>query len=335
VFGMRRREFILALGGAAAGPSLLWPLPTRAQQPERVRRIAILMSVSDDSEGRGRVAAFREGFRQLGWQEGRNVRIEYRWSGGDASRAKTNAAELAGLTPDVIVAGGTTALIPMRHATGSIPVVFVGSADPVGQGFVESLPRPGGNMTGFTIFEVSLVGKLLEVLKQTAPDVTQVALPYSPGNSNAADYWRALETIAPTFALMPIAAIVRDPSEIERALAALPGEGRGGLLLPPDALITAQRELIITLAARHRLPAVYPFRFFVAGGGLMSYGPDNRDLYRRAASYVDRILRGEKPADLPVQAPTKYELVINLKTAKALGLEVPATLLARADEVIE
>jgi ABC-type uncharacterized transport system substrate-binding protein len=335
VFDMRRREFITLLGGAAAGPSLLWPLAARAQQPERVRRLGILMSVLDDSEGQARVAAFRDVFQQLGWHEGRNVRIEYRWSGGDASRAKTHAAELAALTPDVILAGGTTALIPIRHATGSIPVVFVGSADPVGQGFVQSLPRPGGNMTGFTIFEVSLVGKLLEVLKQTAPDVTQVVQVYSPGNSNAADYWHALETIAPIFALKVVAARVRDSGEIERALAALPGDGRSGLLLPPDAIITAQRDLIIALAARYRLPAVYPFRFFVMDGGLMSYGPDNRDLYRRAASYVDRILKGEKPADLPVHAPTKYELVINLKTAKALGLDVPATLLARADEVIE
>jgi putative ABC transport system substrate-binding protein len=237
--------------------------------------------------------------------------------------------------PDVILVGGTTALIPTHKATRSIPIVFVGSADPVGQGFVERLPRPGGNMTGFTIFEVSLVGKLLEALTQVAPDIARVALVHSPTNSNAADYWRSLEALAPRFNVKPVAAPVRDADEIERTFAALTGEKNSGLLVPPDAVTTAQRRLIIALAARYRLPAVYPLRFFVTSGGLMSYGVDNLDLYRRAASYVDRIFRGENPGELPVQAPTKFELAINLKTARALGLEVPTPLLARADEVIE
>ena len=327
---MRRREFITLLGGTVAA----WPLLAGAQQADRVRRIGVLMGVANDAEGEARVAAFRQGLQQLGWVEGRNVLVEYRWGAGDAARLKIQAAEVAAMMPDVILAGGTAALVPMQQATRSIPIVFVGSADPVGQGFVASRPRPGGNMTGFTIFEVSLVGKMLEALKQIAPGTARVALIYSPTNSNAADYWRSLETVAPTLALKPVAAPVRDADEIERACAALAGE-RNGLLVPPDAITTARRELIIALAARYRLPAVYPFRFFVTSGGLMSYGPDTLDPYRRAASYVDRILKGEKPGDLPVQAPAKFELVINLKTAKTLGLDVPPTLLARADEVIE
>jgi putative ABC transport system substrate-binding protein len=248
---------------------------------------------------------------------------------------KIQAAEMAAMMPDVILAGGTAAIVPMQQATHSIPIVFVGSADPVGRGFVASRPRPGGNITGFTIFEVSVVGKMLEVLKQIAPGTARAMLIYSPTNSNAADYWRLLDTVASAFPVKPVAAPVRDADEIERACAALAGESNGGLVIPPDSMTTARRELIIALAARYRLPAVYPFRFFVTSGGLMSYGPDTRDPYQRAAGYVDRILKGEKPADLPVQAPTKYELVINLKTAKALGLDVPPTLLARADEVIE
>jgi putative ABC transport system substrate-binding protein len=328
---IERRKFLARLGGAAAA----WPLAARAQQADRVRRIGVLMGVANDAEGEARVAAFRQGLQQLGWVEGRNVLVEYRWGGGDPARLKIQAAEVAAMMPDVILAGGTTALVPMQQATRSIPIVFVGSADPVGRGFVASRPRPGGNMTGFTIFEVSLVGKMLEALKQIAPVTARAVLIYSPTNSNAADYWRSLETVAPTFAVKPVAAPVRDADEIERACAALAGERNGGLLVPPDAITTARRELIIALAARYRLPAVYPFRFFVTSGGLMSYGPDTLDPYRRAAGYVDRILKGEKPADLPVQAPTKFELVINLKTAKALGLEVPPTLLARADEVIE
>ena len=331
MFGMKRREFITLLGGTVAA----WPLMARAQPADRVRRIGVLMGVANDAEGEARVAAFRQGLQQLGWVEGRNVLVEYQWGGGDPARLKIQAAEVAAMMPDVILAGGTAALVPMQQETRSIPIVFVGSADPVGRGFVASRPRPGGNMTGFTIFEVSLVGKMLEALKQVAPGTARVVLIYSPTNSNAADYWRSLETVAPTLAVKPVAAPVRDADEIERACAALAGERNGGLLVPPDAITTARRELIIALAARYRLPAVYPFRFFVTSGGLMSYGPDTLDPYRRAAGYVDRILKGEKPADLPVQAPTKYETVINLKTAKALGLTVPPTLLARADEVIE
>jgi putative ABC transport system substrate-binding protein len=328
--GMRRREFITLIGGAVAAS----PFAVRAQA-DGIKRLTILMSVADDPEGQARVAAFRQGLQQLGWAEGRNVRIEYRWGNADAGRLKTYAAEAVTAAPDVILVGGTTALIPTHKATRSIPIVFVGSADPVGQGFVERLPRPGGNMTGFTIFEVSLVGKLLEALTQVAPDIARVALVHSPTNSNAADYWRSLETLAPRFNVKPVAAPVRDADEIERTFAALTGEKNSGLLVPPDAVTTAQRRLIIALAARYRLPAVYPLRFFVTSGGLMSYGVDNLDLYRRAASYVDRIFRGENPGELPVQAPTKFELAINLKTARALGLEVPGMLLARADEVIE
>jgi len=328
---VRRREFISLLGGAAAA----WPLMAGAQQADRVRRIGVLMGVANDTEGEARVAAFRQGLQHLGLVEGRNVLMEYRWGGGDPARLKIQAAEVAAMMPDVILAGGTAALVPMQQATRSIPIVFVGSADPVGRGFVASRPRPGGNMTGFTIFEVSLVGKMLEALKLIAPGTARTMLIYSPTNSNAADYWRSLDTVAPTFAVKPVAAPVRDADEIERACAALAGERNGGLVVPPDAITTARRELIIALAAQYRLPAVYPFRFFVTSGGLMSYGPDTRDPYRRAAGYVDRILKGEKPADLPVQAPTKYELAINLKTARALGLTVPDSLLARADEVIE
>jgi len=327
---MRRREFITLVSGAVAA----WPFTARAQA-HGVKRLTILMSVADDPEGQARVAAFRQGLQQLGWAEGRNVRIEYRWGNADAGRLKTYAAEAVTAAPDVILVGGTTALIPTHKATRSIPIVFVGSADPVGQGFVERLPRPGGNMTGFTIFEVSLVGKLLEALTQVAPDIARVALVHSPTNFNAADYWRSLEALAPRLNLKPVAAPVRDADEIERTFAALTGEKNSGLLVPPDAITTAQRGLIIALAARYRLPAVYPLRFFVTSGGLMSYGVDNLDLYRRAASYVDRILKGENPGELPVQAPTKFELAINLKTARALGLEVPTPLLARADEVIE
>ena len=326
-----RRELLAALGGAAAA----WPLATRAQQAERMRRIGVLMGVANDAEGEARVAAFRQGLQQLGWVEGRNVLVEYRWGGGDPSRLKIQAAEVAVMMSDVILAGGTAALVPMQQATRSIPIVFVGSADPVGRGFVASRLRPGGNMTGFTIFEVSLIEKMLEALKQIAPGTARAVLIYSPTNSNAADYWGSLEMVAPTFAVKPVAAPVRDADEIERACAALSGERNDGLLVPPDPITTAQRELIIALAARYRLPAVYPFRFFVTSGGLMSYGPDTVDPYRRAAGYVDRILKGEKPGELPVQAPTKYELVINLKTAKAIGVTVPPTLLARADEVIE
>jgi putative ABC transport system substrate-binding protein len=328
--GMRRREFITLVSGAVAA----WPFTARAQA-HGIKRLTILMSVADDPEGQARVAAFRQGLQQLGWAEGRNVRIEYRWGNADAGRLKTYAAEVVTAVPDVILVGGTTALIPTQKATRTIPIVFVGSADPVGQGFVERLPRPGGNMTGFTIFEVSLVGKLLEALTQIAPGIARVALVHSPTNSNAADYWRSLETLAPTFNVKPVAAPVRDADEIEHTFSALTGEKNSGLLVPPDAITTAQRGLIIALAAPYRLPAVYPLRFFVTSGGLMSYGVDNLDLYRRAASYVDRILKGENPGELPVQAPTKFELAINLKTARALGLEVPTPLLARADEVIE
>ena len=327
---MRRREFITLVSGAVAA----WPFTARAQA-HGIKRLTILMSVADDPEGQARVAAFRQELQQLGWAEGRNVRIEYRWGNADAGRLKTYAAEMVTAAPDVILVGGTTALIPAQKATRSIPIVFVGSADPVGQGFVERLPRPGGNMTGLTNVAGSLVGQLMEALAQIAPGIARVALVHSPSNSNAADYWRSLETLAPTFNVKPVPAPVRDADEIERTFTALAGEKNGGLLVPPDAVTTAQRGLIIALAARYRLPAVYPLRFFVTSGGLMSYGVDNLDLYRRAASYVDRIPKGEIRVDLLLGAPKKLELAINLKTARALGLEVATSLLARADEVIE
>jgi len=329
--GMRRRQFITLLGGTVAA----WPLMAEAQRADRVRRIGVLMGVANDAEGEARVAAFRQGLQQLGWVEGSNVLVEYRWGGGDPARLETQAAEMAAMMPDLILAGGTAALVPMQRATRAIPIVFVGSADPVGRGFVASRLRPGGKTTGFTIFEVSLVGKMLEALKKIAPGTARAVLIYSPTSPNAADYWRSLETAAPTLVVKPVGAPVHDADEIERACAAQAGERNVGLLVSPDPITTARRELIIALAAKYRLPTVYPFRFFVTSGGLMSYGPDTFDLYRRAAGYVDRILKGEKPADLPVQAPTKYELVINLKTAKTLGLDVPPSLLARADEVIE
>jgi len=246
-----RRKFLATVGGAAA-----WPLAARAQQGERMRRIGVLMGVANDAEGEARVAAFWQGLQQLGWVEGRNVLVEYRWGGGDPSRLKIQAAEVAVMMPDVILAGGTAALVPMQQATRSIPIVFVGSADPVGRGFVASRPRPGGNITGFTIFEVSVVGKMLEVLKQIAPGTARAMLIYSPTNSNAADYWRLLDTVASAFPVKPVAAPVRDADEIERACAALAGESNGGLVIPPDSMTTARRELIITLAARYRLPAV-------------------------------------------------------------------------------
>jgi putative tryptophan/tyrosine transport system substrate-binding protein len=327
---MRRREFI-ALVGAVAG----WPLAARAQQPDRMRRIAMLTGLTKDSEGQARFAAFQQGLQVAGWTEGRNFRIEDRWGGGDADRLRAYAAELVKLGPDVILAGGTRALEAMQQETHSIPTVFVASENPVVQGLVASLARPGGNVTGFTDFEPSLAGKLLEVLKEAAPHVSRVALIVHPDNPAAPSYLSFLEIAGKSLAVQPIAVPVRDPAEIQHAVEAFAREPNGGLLVPPDQFLLSHRELMTALAAKHRLPAIYGYRPFVDASGLMSYGADNYDLYRRAASYVDRILRGEKPADLPVQTPTKFELVINLKTAKVLGLEVPLHLQQRADEVIE
>jgi putative ABC transport system substrate-binding protein len=328
---MRRRDFIALLGGAAA-----WPLSARAQQGERMRRIGVLMpAAADDLDGQARIAAFRQGLQQLGWTDGRNVRIDTRWSAGDADEIRKYAAELAALAPDVILATGSATLAPLLQATRTVPIVFTIVPDPVGAGLVDSLARPGGNATGFTWFEYATSGKWLELLKQIAPGVTRVAVLRDPAIAAGLGQWGAIQAMAPSVGVEVIPVNVRDAPEIERAVAGFARSSNGGLILTASALAVVHRDLVIRLAARHKLPAVYHRRLFVTSGGLISYGPDLVDQYRQAAGYVDRILKGEKPADLPVQAPTKYELVLNLKTAKALGLEVPPTLLARADEVIE
>ena len=322
-----RRDFITLLGGA----TIAWPLAARAQQPERMRRVGVLMNLgSDDAEAQARNAAFLQGLQELGWTVGRNVRIEYRWGAGDAELFRRHASELVALAPDVILAGGGAVVPSLLQATRTVPIVFTGTPDPVGAGFVESLARPGGNATGFTIYEYGISGKWLELLKEIAPHVTRAAVIRDPAIAAGLGSWGAIQSVAPSLGveLRPLG--VRDAGEIERVVTAFARSSNGGLIVTGSALAIVHRELIATLAARHRLPAVYPLRLFVTVGGLISYGPDSIDPYRLAAGYVDRILKGEKAADLPVQAPTKYELVINLTTAKALGLEVPATLIARA-----
>jgi putative tryptophan/tyrosine transport system substrate-binding protein len=328
---LRRRELIMLLGGAGA-----WPLAARAQQGERVRRIGVLMNtVADDPEGKARNAAFERGLQELGWTDGRNVRIDYRWGAGDADRIRRYAAELVSLSPDVILTVGSATAGPLLQVTRTVPIVFVQAPDPVGAGFVDSLARPGGNATGFTLFEYGISGKWLELLKEIAPRVTRVAVLRDPAIAAGTGQLGAIQSAAPSFGVELSPLGVRDPGEIERAITAFARSSNGGLIVTVSTLAGVHRDLIVTLAARYKLPAVYYARYIVAGGGLISYGPDFVDQHRRAAGYVDRILKGEKPADLPVQAPTKYELVINLKTAKALGLDVPTTLLSRADGVIE
>jgi len=329
---MKRREFFAFLGGATA-----WPLSARAQPPERMRRIGVLMaSAADDSESQARMAGFLQGLQQLGWADGRNVRIDTRWATTNPDDIRRHAAELVALAPDVLVAAtGTVTVAPLLQATRTVPIVFVQVIDPVGAGFVASLARPGGNATGFTIFEYGMSGKWLELLKEIAPRVARAAVLRDPAIASGIGQFGAVQAVAPSFGVELSPVDVRDAGEIERAVMAFARSSNGGLIVTASTLASRHRDVIIALAAGHRLPAVYPFRYFVTAGGLISYGPDSIDPYRRAAGYVDRILKGEKPADLPVQAPTKYELVINLKTAKALGLEVPATLLPRADEVIQ
>ncbi len=328
---IRRREFIFTLGGAAAA----WPLAARAQQGERARRIGVLMNLSEnDPEAQGLVAAFREGLAQLGWIDGRNVRIDYRWSAGDLDRIRRYAAELVALPPEVILAYGGSTVGPLQQVTRTVPIVFVEVIDPVGAGFVMGLARPGGNTTGFSLFEFGIAGKWLELLKQITPHMTRAVVIRDPSSPGGGGQVGAIQALAPSLRVEVTSVGLRDAGEIERAVT-VAREANGGLIVTVSPLATVNRELIITLAAQHRVPAVYPLRYFATSGGLISYGPERLEPYRRAAGYVDRILKGEKPADLPVQAPTKYELVINLKTAKALGLEVPPTLLARADEVIE
>jgi putative ABC transport system substrate-binding protein len=320
------------LGGAAT----TWPLGARAQQGEPLRRIGVLMSTAaDDPEGQARIAAFQQGLQQFNWTIGRNVRIDSRWPAGDSERFHSYAAELVTLSPDVILATGSAAAEPLLRATRTIPVVFVVVPDPVGAGFVNSLARPGGNATGFIQFEYGISGKWLELLKQIAPGVTRAAVLRDPAISAGIGQFGAIQAVAPSLGLAVTPVNVREADEIERAVADFARLPNGGLIVTGSALAIVRRHLIIKLAAKHQLPAVYFQRTLVADGGLISYGADLLDQYRRAASYVDRILKGEKSADLPVQMPTKYELVINLKTAKALGLEIPSSVLARADEVIE
>jgi putative tryptophan/tyrosine transport system substrate-binding protein len=327
---MRRREFITLLGGAAA-----WPLAARAQQGDRMRIGVFMPLAEDDPVGQARIAAFLQGLQHTGWTDGRNVRIDYRWSAGDDERVRKYAAELVALAPAVILATGSATVGALLQATRTIPIVFPIAVDPVGAGFVESLARPGGNATGFLLFEYGISGKWLELLKEIAPKLKRVAILRDPGIAAGSGQLGAIQSVAPSLGVELSPFGVRDGGEIERAIVAFARVPNSGLIVTGTPLATVHRDLIITLAVRHKLPAVYYDRLFVSAGGLISYGPDILDQYRRAAAYVDRILKGEKPAHLPVQAPTKYELVINLKTAKALDLEVPASVLARADEVIE
>jgi ABC-type uncharacterized transport system substrate-binding protein len=329
---MKRRDFITLLGGAAAA----WPLAARAQQ-ERVRRIGVLMAFAEsDREGQSFVAAFREGLQKPGWTEGRNIRIDTRWAAGDTEAMQRLAKELVALQPELILSPTTATTAALLQQTRTIPIIFVNVADPIGSGFVASLSRPGGNITGFITMEPTMAGKWLELLKEIAPRVARAALLFNPATATYFDiYLKPFKAAALSFGVEAIAAPVRDSSDIESVLAAQAPEPNGGLIVLPDPFLNAHREAITSLAARYRLPAVYPHRIFTDAGGLLSYGNDLSDNYRRAASYVDRILKGEKPGELPVQIPVKFELVINLKTAKALGLEVPLFLQQRADEVIE
>jgi len=326
---MRRREFITLLGGAAAA----WPLAASAQQGERVRRIGVILGGA--GSGRSDIAAFQQALQQLGWIDGRNVRIDYRFGLGNAADVRKHTAELVALGPDVILVGGASVLAPLLQATRSLPIVFVAIVDPVGAGFVESLSRPGGNATGFIQFEYSLSGKWLQLLKEIAPSVTRAAVLREAGTTAGAGQFAVIQSVATAVGVEVSPINVHDAGEIERGITALARSANAGLVVTASAGGMVHRDQIVGLAARLRMPVVYSRRDYVDSGGLISYGFDALDQFRRAAGYVDRIFKGEKPADLPVQAPTKYELVINLKTAKALGLEVPPTLLARADEVIE
>src|SRR5262249_17674796 len=331
---VKRRDFITTLLGSAV--STAWPATVRAQQGERVRRIGLLMGVADDREGQARVTALKQGLQELGWTDGRNIQIETRFGEADAGRIRAHAAELTALGPDVIVANTTPVIRAVRQATSSIPIVMVGVNDPVEQGFVSSLAHPGGNITGFALVEFQMVGKWLEMLKEAAPRVSRAVLMFNPDMSPQYYlYLRSFEAMPRSIAAEVTASPVRDTGEVEAAMTKVGREPGGGLIVAPDAFTIVHQHLFIRLAQQHRVPAVYYLQRSVAQGALMSYGPDPIDLFRRSASYVDRILKGAKPADLPVQQPTKFELAINLKTAKALGLQIPDKLLALADEVIE
>ena len=329
---MRRREFLGVLGGAAAA----WPVGARAQQGERERRVGVLLPATvDNAEFQARVGAFRQVLQQLGWTDGGNVRIDIRWTGANAAEVRRHATKLAALTPDIILAHGASTVGPILQATRTVPVVFPVVGDPVAAGFVDSLARPGGNATGFMTAEYSTSGKLLELLKEIAPHLTRVAVLRDPTQGSGTSQFAAIQAVAPPLRIEVNPVNTRDAAEIDRALGAFARAPNGGLIMTASGLSQLHRDLVVTLSAQHKLPAIYYERFYVSAGGLISYGPDFVDQYRRAAGYVDRILKGEKPADLPVQMPTKFELVINLRTAKALGLTVPPTLLSRADEVIE
>jgi putative tryptophan/tyrosine transport system substrate-binding protein len=329
---MQRREFITLLGGAVAA----WPLAARAQQPERMRRIGVLMNVAaDDRDGHSRVVTFQQALQQMGWSDGQDVRVDIRWGVNDVDLDRKYAAELVALAPDVVLAAGTLSVAALQRANHSLPIVFVGVSDPVGAGFVDTLAGPGGNVTGFLLFEYSSSGKWLELLKQIAPNVAHVAVLRDSANPAGIAQFGAIQAVAGSLGVEVRPISIHDAGEIERAVVAFARSANGGLIVTPGASDSVHHNLIIALAARHKLPAVYAFRFDVTSGGLASYGVDHLDQFRRAATYVDRILKGERPADLPVQAPTKYQLVINLRTAKALGLTVPQALQASADEVIE
>jgi putative ABC transport system substrate-binding protein len=330
---MRRREFITLIGGAG----LAWPLAALAEQAQRMRRVGVLMGVAEnDPEGQARVAAFRQGLADLSWADGRNVHIDYRWAAGDTDRIRAYTSELVALAPDVLVGNGTSALTALRDATQSIPIVFILVNDPVGQGFIANLARPGGNITGFSFLEYSMIGKSLELLRQLAPSVHRLAIMFNPTTAPHYNvFLRSLETVPPPTPLEIRAAPVGTQAEIEQAVAKLAKEPGSGLLVPPDTYTLVHRGLIISSAAQHRLPAIFTYRQFAREGALITYGPETTDIFQRAASYVDRILKGANPGDLPAQAPTKFELAINLRTARMLGLDVPPTLLALADEVIE
>ena len=329
---LKRREFITLLGGTAAA----WPLAAGAQQAERMRRIGVLMNAAaDDPEGQARIAAFHQGLQELGWTLGRNARIDARWGAVDADSSRRYAAELVGFAPDVSLAAASPAVAALQQTTRTIPIVFTSVADPVGAGFVETLAHPGGNITGFSTFEYTLSGKWLELLKEIAPSVTRAAVLRDASVGSGVGQYAIIQAVAPSLGVELRTIDMRDPGEIERAIVTFAQSPHGGLIVVASPGGLVHRDLIITLAAHHQLPAVYPLPFLAHSGGLIAYGPDSVSPYRRAAAYVDRILKGEKPADLPVQAPTKYELVVNLKTAKALGLTIPQSVLTRADQVIE
>jgi len=327
---VRRRDFIKFVVGSAAA----WPLSARAQR-EQIARIGVLMSVGDDAEGRARITALQQSLQKLGWSEGQNVRLDVRWAAGDAALERKFATELVALKPDVILATASPTVAALQAVTRTVPIVFAHSVDPVGAGFVDSLARPGGNATGFVLFEYSMGAKWLELLKEIAPNVTRVAVLRDPAIAAGTGQFGAIQSVAPTLGVELTPVNLRDPSEIERAISAFAQSSNGGLIVTAAPIATVHRDLIVTLAARHKLCAVYNLRSYVTAGGLISYGTDIYDLYRRAAGYIDRVLKGEKPADLPVQAPTKFEMAINMKTAKALGITMPASLVTRADEVIE